>query len=147
MEIYSPFIRLLPVESLGRESFFRISSHSSHCLFRFQSWMRLDSMRRLRPAVKGYSRINRHSRASLRSGLTFLVSSSILSLGAASLIQSLPGGYIPRVEKERDRLVAVDNILNYRLLLENITYISSFLVPQPMIGDETRDFYRINPQS
>ncbi len=25
----------------------------------------------------------------------------ILSLGAASLIQSLPGGYIPRVEKER----------------------------------------------
>ena len=38
-------------------------------------------------------------------------------------------------------------LLNYRLLLENITYISSFLVPQPMIGDETRDFYRINPQS
>ena len=73
---------------------------------------------------------DRHSRASLRSGLTFLVSSGlprfpdffvtfrILSLGAASLIQSLPGGYIPRVEKERDRLVAVDNILNYRLLLE-----------------------------
>ncbi len=56
---------------------------------------------------------DRHSRASLRSGLTFLVSSGlprfpdffvtfrILSLGAASLIQSLPGGYIPRVEKER----------------------------------------------
>ena len=28
----------------------------------------------------------------IRSGLTFLISSSILSLGAASLIQSLPGG-------------------------------------------------------
>ncbi len=59
---------------------------------------------------------DRHSRASLRSGLTFLVSSGlprfpdffvtfrILSLGAASLIQSLPGGYIPRVEKERGML-------------------------------------------
>ena len=30
--------------------------------------------------------------------------SPILSLGAASLIQSLPGGYIPRVEKERGML-------------------------------------------